>query len=99
MKLSKRIKEQWKNQNNDEQLNSFRKLRRRKEFHKINEIRIRLEERDIIENNPDWSPLYFWNGDSWQLDVWCDGLTRTYFPDLWYLFELLEWSRSKRYTL
>jgi hypothetical protein len=101
----------------------YKQLRRRKEFDEINEIRIRLEERDIIENNPDWMPVYFWNGHRWQLEIeWAKScrvvdyyefninrkgnfkytrwlVKRTYYPDIWYLFELLEWSRSKRYTL
>jgi len=78
---------------------TYRQLRRRKEFHKINEIRENLEWADVLENNQDIKPIHHCDCFGNLIKIETGWTKRTHFPDICYLFELLEWARMKRYTL
>lgn len=76
-------------------MKTYRQIKRRKEFHAIKDIAYRLDNRDLKENNPNYNGLYE-DEDGNFTTGW---LNRTYWSDIWYLFDLLEWSRQKRWTL
>jgi hypothetical protein len=72
---------------------TYRQLRRRKEFHDIKEIGERLEQRDIKENNINYKGICV---DGEDVSEW---IKKTYWFDIWYAFELLDWIKNKRHTL
>ena len=81
---------------------TYRQLKRKKEFHKIKEILSRLEYNDIIENNPDYTGAMYVQCVDFIRNEWeytTGYIKRTYWSDIWYLFDLLNWVRIKKYTL
>ena len=74
---------------------TYRQIRRKKEFHCIKKICERLDYRDLKENNPDYKGLYK-DQDGNYMTGW---LKKTYWSDIWYMFDLLNWIRMKRYTI
>ena len=71
-------------------MKTYRQLRRRKEWHCIKAIGERLDEKDLLKHNPDFKGFCGFE-TGW--------LKKTYWHDKWYLFDLLDWVRNKRYTL
>ena len=73
---------------------TYRQLKRKKEYHQIKQIANRLEQKDFEKHNPEFIGWEIKGG--WLQTGW---FKKTYFADLWYLFDLLEWARMKRHTL
>ena len=78
---------------------TYRQLKRRKEFYTIKEIANRLEQKDFAINNPNYKPIHKYNSNGDLISIETGWVKKTFWVDLWYLFDLLEWSRMKRWTL
>jgi len=78
---------------------TYRQLKRKKEFYCIKAIGERLDERDFKENNPDYKPIYHYDCFGNLVSVETEWVNKTYWFDIWYLFDLLNWIRMKKYTL
>jgi len=76
-------------------MKTYRQIRRRKEWHCIKAIGERLDDRDFKKLNPNYKGMIKNEDGNWETG-W---VNVSYCHDKWYLFDLLEWARMKRWTL
>ena len=77
-------------------MKTYKQLEKRKEFDNIKAIAERLEEKDIRENNPNYNDLYYDFDKDGNLIYTTGWINKTYFSDIWYLFDLLDWIRENK---
>jgi hypothetical protein len=77
-------------------MRKYKKLEKRPEFKEIKAIRERLEFRDFIENNPNYKPIYHYDSSRNLINRETGFIKKTYYFDIFYAFDLLNWIRNKK---